>query len=110
MADEVTKNRVWINPCDCGCDCEDDQADDIYNLSYELPGVDKEDIDLKITKQGLKLLAVRNNIEYYNEFNFSCDAEEDKVQAVYANGLLSVRVPLNCPDPFKEAKTVKISG
>lgn len=90
MAVEI-KNRVWINSFDCGCD---NSAEDVYDLSYELPGVRKENIDLQVTKQGLKLLAERNSVEYVNEFAFAWDADVDKVQALYENGLLSIRVPL----------------
>jgi PAS domain S-box-containing protein len=92
------KNRVWINSFDCGCD---NSAEDVYDLSYELPGVRKENIDLQVTKQGLKLLAERNSVEYVNEFAFAWDADADKVQALYENGLLSIRVPLNCPAVLK---------
>lgn len=98
MATE-TKNRVWINPRDCGCD---DTDEDVYNLSYELPGVRKEDIELQVTKQGLKLLAERNSVDYVNEFAFACDADTDKVQALYENGLLSIRIHLNCPADLKK--------
>jgi len=38
-----------------------------------------------------------------------CDADVDKTQALYENGLLNLRVPLNCPDPYKNAKKVKVS-
>jgi HSP20 family molecular chaperone IbpA len=106
MAEEKTKPRFWINPCDCGCD---DPDSDMYTLSYELPGVDKNDIDLKVTKYGLQLIAERENIEYYNEFPFACDAVVDEVNALYENGLLTVQVPLNCPSPYKEAKKVEIT-
>ena len=37
-----------------------------------------------------------------------CDADVDKTQALYENGLLNLRVPLNCPDPYKNAKKVKV--
>jgi HSP20 family protein len=108
MAENKIKNRYWINPCDCGCDC-DEAIEDVYRLTYELPGIKKEDIDLKVTKRSLRLIAKRDDVEYYNEFPFTCDADEESVQAVYENGLLNIEIPLNCPNPFKEAKTVKIS-
>jgi HSP20 family molecular chaperone IbpA len=105
MANREAKYRVWINPCDCGCS---DPDSELYTLSYELPGVKKEDIDLKITKEGLQLLAKRNEVEYYNEFAFACDAKVDDVEAIYEDGLLSIQVPLSCPSPFKDAKQIPV--
>ncbi len=108
MAEKAIKNRYWINPCDCGCDC-DDGEEDVYRLTYELPGIKKSDIDLKFTKSSLRLIAKRGDAEYYNEFSFVCDVDTSNVQAVYENGLLNIEVPFNCPNPYKEAKTVKIN-
>jgi HSP20 family molecular chaperone IbpA len=106
--EEKAKKRIWINPCDCDCGC-DEGEEDVYHLTYELPGVDKKDIDLKITKEALRLVAARGDVEYVNEFNFVCDVDAEAVQASYNNGLLLIEVPLDCPNPFNDAKKVSIS-
>ena len=108
MVENKIKNSIWINPCDCGCDCEGAE-EDVYRLTYELPGVKKRDIDLRVTKKSLRLVAKRDDVEYYNEFPFTCDADDENVQVVYENGLLNIEIPLSCPNPFKEANTVKIN-
>ncbi|MBN1330702.1 MAG: Hsp20/alpha crystallin family protein [Candidatus Heimdallarchaeota archaeon] len=109
MADE-DKKLIWVHPCvDCGCDCNE-IGDDHYHISIELPGVKKKDIDLKIIKTGLRLRANKGkNIEYVSELKFLCDAKTDAVKASYSDGLLSIDVPFDCPDPFKDANGINIS-
>jgi HSP20 family molecular chaperone IbpA len=79
------------------------------NFSFEIPGARKETIDLKITKEGLRLTAARDeNVEYYSEYSFICDGKPDAASAKYDNGILSVTVPYECPDPFKDAQKISI--
>jgi len=108
MESKNTIRRVWIYPgmdCDCGCT---EGEEDFYHLTYELPGVKKEDINLRVTKEALRLIGKRSDIEYVNEFNFCCDADVDNVKSSYENGILNVEIPFSCPNPFKDAKSVKI--
>jgi HSP20 family molecular chaperone IbpA len=104
------KKLIYVHPCmDCGCDCGEIDEDH-YHISIELPGVEKKDIDLKIIKSGLRLRAKKGkNIEYVSELQFLCDAKTDKIKADYKNGLLSIDIPFDCIDPFKEVESVKIS-
>jgi HSP20 family molecular chaperone IbpA len=106
--EQKAKRRIWINPCDCDCGC-DEGDEDVYHLTYELPGVDRKDINLKISDRALRLVASREDVEFVNEFNFACDVDAGAVQASYNNGLLLVELPLDCPNPFKDAKKVSIS-
>jgi HSP20 family molecular chaperone IbpA len=101
------KTQIWVNgcmQCDCGCSDEEDGVD----MTFELPGVKKEDIKLNIMKTGMKLTADRNDIEYVSSYDFECEADLEKVKAKYDNGLLTVHIPESCPDPFKDSKSVKI--
>jgi HSP20 family molecular chaperone IbpA len=104
------KKLIWVHPCvDCGCDC-DDVENDHYHISIELPGVKKKNIDLKVIKSGLRLRAKKGDtIEYVSELKFLCDADPNKVEANYEDGLLTVDVPFDCPDPFQDISKVKIS-
>jgi len=74
--EEKVKKRFWINPCDCDCGC-DEREEDVYHYPYERPGVDKKDINLKIIKEALRLVATRGDVEYVNEFNFVCEFDVD---------------------------------
>lgn len=105
------KQRVWIYPAfDCNCDCsEDEDESNVYRLSYEIPGVKKEDIHLKIIKSAVRLIAHKGEIDYVNEFSFQCDVDVKNSLAEYENGILTIDLPYNCPDPFKEAEFAKIN-
>ena len=107
---EKNKKLIWVHPCvDCGCDCEDID-DNHYHIQLELPGVKKKDIDLKVIKSGLRLRAMKGDtIEYVSELKFICDAKTDEVKANYEDGLLTLDVPFDCPDPFKEVDSIKIN-
>lgn len=100
------KKLIWVHPCvDCGCDC-----DDHYHINIELPRVKKKDINLQIIKFGLRLRAKKGkDIEYVSELKFLCDAKTSDIKAEYEDGLLTVDVPFDCPDPFKEIEPIKIS-
>ncbi|MHA1122695.1 MAG: Hsp20/alpha crystallin family protein [Candidatus Heimdallarchaeota archaeon] len=104
------KKQIWVQPCvDCGCDC-DDIGDDHYHISLELPGVKKKDINLQIIKTGMRIRAKKgNDIVYVSELKFLCDAKADEAKADYEDGLLTLDVPFDCPDPFKGANSIKIS-
>ena len=104
------KKLIWVHPCvDCGCEC-DEVEDNHYHISIELPGVKKNNIDLKVIKSGLRLRAKKSDdIEYVSELKFLCDANTNEIKAKYEDGLLSINVPFDCPDPFKGANPVKIN-
>ena len=109
MSESNGKRQIWIHPCtSCGCGCNEDD-DDQYELVFEIPGVKKEDIHLHVVKNGLRLVAPRDeNTEYVNETSFVCEADPDNVSANYDNGILTVAVPYSCPDPFKGTTPVQI--
>ncbi len=96
---ETDTKKIWVYPCvDCGCDCNDIDEDH-YHISIALPGVKKNDIDLKVIKSGMRLNAKKGiNIEYVSELKFLCDANTSKVKANYEDGLLTLDVPFDCPD------------
>ena len=105
----------WVHACvDCGCGerkvngCSDD---DHYHITFEIPGVKKEDIELKITPNNFGLEAKRSDgkLIYISEGVFRCDADDKDVKADYENGLLKVTVPYECPDPLKNSQPVSIA-
>ncbi|MFW9994324.1 MAG: Hsp20/alpha crystallin family protein [Candidatus Odinarchaeota archaeon] len=118
MSKEEKKEHVhvrWVHGCvDCGCNeaveggCSDD---DHYHVNWEIPGVKKEDIDLKITKDSWRLQAKRRDglLIYISEGTFACEVNDSEVEAQYNDGWLKVTVPYDCPDPLKDANPVKIA-
>ncbi|MBN1409547.1 MAG: Hsp20/alpha crystallin family protein [Spirochaetales bacterium] len=109
MSENGNKKRIWVDPdIDCNCDCAEDERDDFLRLTYEIPGVDKDKIHLKVIKDAVRLIAHRDDGDYFNEFAFQCEVDTENVKAAYDNGILTVDVTTLCPDPFKEAHAVKI--
>ena len=73
-------------------------------------GVKKEDIDLRIIPEGLRLEAKRDkHTSYVSEYAFACDADPDHVKADYHEGVLNVDIPLKCRDPYVDGKKIVLS-
>ena len=117
---EKKENHVhvrWVHPCvDCGCAEEEEvkggcSDDDHYHVSFEIPGVKKEDIELKIAKDNYRLRAKRadGEWEYISEGVFRCEVNEKEIVTSYDNGLLKVTAPYECPDPLKETEPLEIT-
>lgn len=111
MTDEKKRRHIWVTPCtSCGCGCEDDDDIDRYEITFEIPGVQKKDIHMHVVKEGLRLSAPRgDDILYVSEYQFLCPVDEEQVTANYENGLLTLLAPYSCPDSFKESKPIEIA-
>ncbi len=120
MTEKTKRRKFWINPhVHCGCDCGSEKEgkheegcvdeEDSYRLIYELPGVKKDNIDIKVVKNGIRLNAIRDNhVEYVNEYPFLIDADPEGTVAHYNEGMLVVHVPIIGNDPFKKTKSINI--
>ena len=117
---ELKIRKYWINPhVHCGCDCgtkNDEHSEGCsdleneYKLIYELPGVKKEDISIKVVKNGLRLNAKRGkHLEFVNEYPFLMDVDPEASIAHYTEGLLVIHVPIVGDDPFKKTESIKIN-
>lgn len=100
MAEE-TKRKVAADLC--SYISNDDKK---LHLDVEIPGADKNDIDLRIKEDSFYLSAPRGDIEYVATGSFCCPVKIDDVDAKYENGLLEIVVPFK--DPMEEAVTVSI--
>ncbi|MGC8982344.1 MAG: archaeal heat shock protein Hsp20 [Desulfurococcaceae archaeon] len=60
----------------------------------EIPGVDKEKIDLKVTEDGKTLIIKASNEErkYYKEVDLPAKVDPESAKASYKNGILEVRL------------------
>ncbi len=78
------------------------------HIEIVIPGVDKENIDLRMDEDGFLLKAVRQDrqIEYVESQTFCCSVSPDKANARYENGLLKIEVPFS--DPMESAVKVRI--
>jgi HSP20 family protein len=69
-----------------------EESDHIIVIA-EMPGVDREDIELKATSHSLTIATKENaNMQYYKEVDFSSSINSDVAKARYVNGILEVRL------------------
>lgn len=98
------KNR--ITPIVCA---EYNEETDAYDVEVQLPGVHKEDIDLKVLPGGFMIKAPRadtEDTEYIGSFAFCCPVNDEKVDAEFDNGLLKATFRLR--EPYDKATQVTI--
>jgi HSP20 family protein len=73
--------------------CSDDQGN--LEMEINLPGVKKENIELKMVEDGFFIKAKREEagVEYVGTYAFCCGVLPEKATAKYCDGKLYVIVP-----------------
>lgn len=94
------------------------ETKDEYKLLFDLPGIDKDDINIKVEKDILTLTAeskkqpvecyecLRNEIDFYGyqrSFNLNGAVDNSKISADFSNGVLTLSMPKK-----EEQKTTEI--
>lgn len=86
--------------------CEKEGA---YELEVELPGVQKENVDIQIENGILQISATRkrgeSEMRFRKEFRVADEIETDSIQAAFENGLLT----LSIEKKHTEARKIKIA-
>jgi HSP20 family protein len=81
-----------------------DHDDDSYYIDVELPGVDKEHVDLSVGEQSICVEASREDVVYLGCFSLAHAVNESEAKAKFENGLLKIEVPLKAPIKGKRIK------
>ncbi|MEM0493342.1 MAG: archaeal heat shock protein Hsp20 [Candidatus Thermoplasmatota archaeon] len=68
------------------------EGDEEVTVTIELPGVNKEDIDLRVTNRSLEIKVDTNQRKYHKKLDFNCDIIPNTTKATYKNGILDVTV------------------
>ena len=66
------------------------ESEDKINITVELPGVSKEDIDLRVTKDRAVINVDNASRKYYKEIPLKEEVDPDDVKATYNNGILDI--------------------
>ncbi len=99
---EEKRSKVTILPSVNICH---DEKDEGYYIEVELPGVEKEDIELYFWSRGFCVDGNKKDLTYSGCYTLAHDVKSEEVKAKFESGLLKINVP------FKEklrAKKVKI--
>lgn len=74
----------------------------------ELPGVDKDKIEVKATENKLVIRASNHYRKYYKEIELPKPVKPETAKAQYRNGVLEVKIELKEKKPEEEGVKVKV--
>jgi len=66
------------------------EGDEDVAITVELPGVEKNDIDLNITSDNLEIKVDKENRKYHKSMQLPCDVLPKTTKATYKNGILDI--------------------
>ncbi len=82
------------------------ESDDKISVTAEVPGVKKEDIDLEVTENTLRIKVDTKDRKYYKEVELPAEVDPKSAKATYQNGVLDVEIKKL--KPKKKGRKVKI--
>lgn len=101
--DEDYDSAVWSPMADITEDA------DSYELTFDIPGMQRENIQMQFTDNTLKISGERKSVEenkdatchriervsgrFYRSFTFPTQVDSNKISAKYKDGVLTVTVP-----------------
>ncbi len=100
------------------------ELDDHYEITAELPGVDKKDVDISLTdgiltitaecskeekeeKKGKIIRQERRYGKYLRSFNLGGNVHEEDITASFKDGVLSVKAP-KIPEPTPKQRRIEV--
>lgn len=82
------------------------ETDDEVQVTAEVPGVKKEEIDLEVTGNTLIIKVEGKDRKYYKEVELPAEVDPDSAKASYNNGVLDIQ--LKKVKPRSKGKKIKI--
>jgi HSP20 family protein len=74
-----------------------DHDDTAFFIEVELPGVDKQHVQLSVGPQSICVEAARDDLFYQGCFSLAHAVDESKAKAKFNDGLLKIEIPLKAP-------------
>jgi len=84
------------------------EGDKEISVIAEVPGVRKEDIELEIDENSLKINVDTAERKYHKELELPCEIKPEKVKATYKNGVLEVKMERLKKEKKKKRIRVKV--
>lgn len=74
----------------------------------ELPGVEKDKIDVNVSEREVIVKATDDNRKYYKEITLPVDVEPSSAKAQYKNGVLEIKIDKKVKEEKKSGVKIKI--
>ena len=71
-----------------------DSKSGVLRLLVEMPGVDKEHIEVEATEDSVAVTAEEGNRKYKTEIELKAEVDPNSARAEYTNGILEISFPL----------------
>ncbi|MFQ6072775.1 MAG: archaeal heat shock protein Hsp20 [Methanosarcinales archaeon] len=71
-----------------------DEDKNEFNITAEMPGINKEDLSVNVTEKTVELMAESKDRKYYKEIRIPVAVDPDSAKAKYNNGVLEVTLKL----------------
>ncbi|TRM85636.1 heat-shock protein Hsp20, partial [Sulfolobus sp. E3] len=86
------------------------ERDKEIKVIAEVPGVNKDDIKVKLTNNGKKLVitAKSEDKNYYKEIDLPAEVDEKSAKANYKNGVLEITLQKKSPSVSESGVDIKI--
>jgi HSP20 family protein len=72
-------------------------SDNVLRVIAELPGVNKEDIDITMNGRSLAISVDTPNRKYHKELDLPVEVDPNGAKSTYNNGVLEVTMPVKSP-------------
>ena len=66
------------------------EGDEDVAVTVEIPGVEKEDIDLNVTRDNIEIKVTNPKRKYHKNLELPCDVKPKTTNATYKNGVLDI--------------------
>jgi HSP20 family molecular chaperone IbpA len=81
----------WREPF---CEMDYDKENDEIRLTLEMPGLDKEDIQVNVSDKSVRIKGESENRKYMRSYSFPRNLDPEKTKASFNNGILELTLKM----------------